>query len=223
MKTNRKIMVVDDDPVVGKSIERVLATKGYAVINCQSGEEALAKLHNEEYDAVFTDLKMSGMDGIEVANQVKATQPWMPVVLITGFGDANAEARAINAGVQQFIHKPLSPDMIESMAAQAMQAKETVEEFVVEKVIETQATEVTTSTAKNIALFLASPFIGLLYLIAMPLVGLAMLAYYGVKYLAKSKLVQFAAAPFIGLAFIVVSPIVGLGAMAYVGGKALFK
>ena len=84
------------------------------------------------------------------------------------------------------------------------------------------------NTAKNIALFLASPFIGLAYVVAMPFVAAAMLAYFaGKAVFNKFPMVKHAAmmvaAPFIGLAFILVAPLVGLGALGYMGTKALTK
>ncbi|MBI2224600.1 MAG: response regulator, partial [Betaproteobacteria bacterium] len=60
MDAIRKVLVVDDDPVVGKSFHRVLSGKGYAVITARNGEEALNKLRGETYDVVFTDIKMPG-------------------------------------------------------------------------------------------------------------------------------------------------------------------
>src|SRR5271169_2341994 len=103
MDALRKVLVVDDDPVVGRSIDRVLTGKGYAVITAGNGEEALAKLRDEKYDVVFTDIKMPGMNGLEVAERVKASQPWLPVVIITGYGTEANEARAEAAGVSGFL------------------------------------------------------------------------------------------------------------------------
>ena len=72
-----KVLVVDDDAVVGKSFNRVLTRdKGYVVITAQNGAEALEKMRTQQYDLVFTDIKMPGMDGVELAEQVKARQPW---------------------------------------------------------------------------------------------------------------------------------------------------
>ena len=76
LKTLPRVLVVDDDPVIGKSFERVLSGKGYAVITASDGAEALRKLNNENYDVVFTDIKMPGMNGLEVAERIKASQPW---------------------------------------------------------------------------------------------------------------------------------------------------
>ncbi len=233
MKTQRKILVVDDDPVVGKSFERVLTSKGYAVINCHSGEEALAKLKTEEYDAVFTDLKMPGMDGIEVATQVKANQPWMPVVIVTGYGSPTYEERAANIGVSDFMRKPLSPEMIEESAAKAMSEKEAIVEAFVQEIA---AVEVKAPTAieephwKDVALFMAAPFIGLLYAMFLPLVGLGMLAMVAYKAFAKTKAFTtvknvglFIAAPFIGLVYAVTLPFIGIAILAYTGYKAAKK
>lgn len=80
---------------------------------------------------------------------------------------------------------------------------------------------------KNVALFLAAPFIGLAYLLAFPFVGFAMLAWVAVKAAMKSEkarpIALAVAAPFIALAFVTVGPIVGLGALACTGAKALLK
>jgi CheY-like chemotaxis protein len=235
MDALRKVLVVDDDPVVGKSIDRVLAGKGYAVITAGNGEEALAKLRDEKYDVVFTDIRMPGMSGLEVAERVKASQPWLPVVIVTGFGTADYEARAAAAGVSSFLHKPLSPEMIEGCARQALlELDAALPAEPATAAIEEVAPAQPQSTAKNIALFLAAPFIGLAYLLAFPLVGLGMLAWMGIKpmmkYPAMKKIAgglkttgMVVAAPFIGLAFILALPFVGLATLAWMGVKAVKK
>ena len=107
----RKVLVVDDDPVVGRSIDRILSPRGYAVISAASGAEALDRLAREDYDVVYTDIKMPGMDGLEVAERIKASRPWLPVVIVTGYGSEANEARAKDIGVAGFLRKPLSPEM----------------------------------------------------------------------------------------------------------------
>ncbi|MBE0615743.1 MAG: hypothetical protein IH604_18905 [Burkholderiales bacterium] len=80
---------------------------------------------------------------------------------------------------------------------------------------------------KNVALFLAAPFIGLAYLITFPLVGMGMIAWMVGKKLLANKtarpILLAVAAPFVSIAFVTVGPVVGLGAMAYVGGRALLN
>lgn len=234
MTTLKKVLVVDDDPVVGRSFDRVLGGKGYAVITARDGEEALAKLNSESYDVVFTDIRMPGMSGLEVAEQIKARQPWLPVVIVTGYGTEENEARAEAAGVAGFLRKPLSPEMIEGSAEKALAEKKAEPEAALLAAPAEEAAGGVGTALKNIALFLAAPFIGLAYIVAMPIVGLGMLAWMGGKELMKYEVARklahgaktvgmFVAAPFIGLAYIVVVPVAALGVLAWMGAKALIN
>jgi CheY-like chemotaxis protein len=228
MTALRKVLVVDDDPVIGKSFDRVLSAKGYAVITAKDGEEALSKLAAERYDVVYTDIKMPGMSGLEVAERVKAERPWTPVVIITGHGTPESESRAKAAGVAEFLHKPLSPAIIEGSARKVLAAAAAL----------TRAQEaaaepaVRESTLKNVALFFAGPFIALAYIMALPFVGLGVLAWYGARAAWQYPLVRnvgriagqigmLVAAPFVGLAFILVFPLVGAAALAWLAKDAL--
>ena len=194
MTTQARVLVVDDDPVVAKSFDRVLSGKGYAVITASDGPEALEKLAREDYDAVFTDIRMPGMDGLEVAARIKATRPWLPVVIVTGYGSPASEARAKEIGVAGFLNKPLSPEMIEGSARDAMKwraadiaapALPAVLAPAAAAVAAPEAAVVAAPgaarTAKDLALFVAAPFIGLAYAVAFPFVGLALLVRYGYR------------------------------------------
>ena len=70
MNINRQVLVIDDDAVVGRSFDRVLSGKGYDVRTVLSGEEALKDMESKDYDLVFTDIKMPGMDGIETTRRL---------------------------------------------------------------------------------------------------------------------------------------------------------
>jgi CheY-like chemotaxis protein len=182
-----RVLVVDDDPVIGQSFDRVLSGKGYAVITASNGEEALRKIKDENYDVVFADIKMPGMNGLEVAERIKASQPWLPVVIVTGYGTDANEKRAGEAGVSAFLRKPLTPDMIEDSAHKALLEKGAAAEPAA-KAMAPETEHGPNSIAlftKNVALFVASPFIGLAYLFALPFVGLGMLAWVGTKALIK--------------------------------------
>lgn len=188
MKVLPRVLVVDDDPVIGQSFDRVLSGKGYAVITASNGEEALRKLKDENYDVVFADIKMPGMNGLEVAERIKASQPWLPVVIVTGYGTEANETRANAAGVSAFLRKPLTPDMIEDSAQKALREKgaAAVEPAAIAATPETErGPNGIALFAKNVALFVASPLIGLAYLFALPFVGLGMLAWVGTKALIK--------------------------------------
>jgi CheY-like chemotaxis protein len=229
MTALRKVLVVDDDPVIGKSFDRVLTGKGYAVITAANGEEALRKLSTEDYDVVYTDIKMPGMNGLEVAEKVKARKPWTPVVIITGYGTAEHEARARAAGATRFLHKPLSPAMIEGSAREAMETVTApAAPAPAEAAAEPAASE---NIVKSIVLFFAAPFIGLAYLIALPFVGSAMLAWVALDAAMKNAAFRntslalrnfgfLALAPLIGLTSIVVFPFIGLAMLAWLGTRA---
>jgi CheY-like chemotaxis protein len=233
MNALRKVLVVDDDPVVRKSFDRVLTGKGYAVITAENGEEALRKLAEEKYDVVYTDIRMPGMSGLDVAEQVKAKRPWTPVVIITGYGTEDAEARAKAAGVSSFLHKPLSPEMIEGSARTVLAEPETAEAEELPVIEAPAEAEVRPESALlNVALFFAAPFIGLAYVIVFPFVGFGVLAVLamraanqiGVLNKAGSMLkygTLIVAAPFLGLAYVTVFPLVGLAMLAWMGGRAM--
>lgn len=185
MSALRKVLVVDDDPIVGESFNRVLTGKGYAVITAANGEEALAKLKAEQYDLVYTDLRMPGMDGLEVAERVKAKQPWTPVVIVTGYASRTSEERAYAAGVSDFLSKPLSPEMIEDSAARALaQAPLPAAAPAVAAAAEAEAAPAAVrkpNVLKNALLFLMAPFVGLVYAVLLPFVGIGMLAWVALK------------------------------------------
>lgn len=238
MTALRKVLVVDDDPVVGASFNRVLSGKGYIVVAAENGADALAKLKDEKFDAVFTDLRMPGMDGLQVAENIKATQPWIPVVLVTGYGSAANEARARAAGVVDFLRKPLSPDMIEDSAANAVRTVSTPMEPVIapaapEAPAQPEVQPAKRSQLKNIALFLSAPFVGLVYAVLLPFVGLGMLLWFAGQALWKQPkareallagkvALQLAVAPFVGLAYLIVLPFAALGMLAWMATKAAF-
>ena len=194
MNANLKVLVIDDDAVVGRSFDRVLSDKGYDVSTALSGEEALQTMNDSEFDVVFTDIKMPGMDGLEVTERIKERCPWTPVVVITGYGTDDNEARAAVLGASGFVRKPLTPEMIENVTLKAVNDAEAVAE--VEAVhaepevvseIAAEAGSEAKRVAKNVGLFFASPFIALGYVIALPFVGFYMFAKLGREAWAKKQ------------------------------------
>ncbi|UCE32407.1 MAG: response regulator [Burkholderiales bacterium] len=258
MSALHKVLVVDDDPVVGRSFNRVLSNKGYVVTTAENAHEALERLRGDEFDLVFTDIRMPGMDGLELAEQVKARRPWTPVLIITGYGTEADEKRAEAAGVSRFLHKPLSPETIEGSAADALRAalaasgpravavplEAVAPEAVVPEAVALEAVlpeavlpeaaagpAAGASRLKDVALFLAAPFIGLAYAVLMPFVGLGMAVWFVGRALARKAMAyrvgevvlsaaKFALAPFIGLVYVIVLPFAGLAALAWLGARA---
>jgi DNA-binding NtrC family response regulator len=194
MNAKRHVLVIDDDAVVGRSFNRVLSDKGYEVDTALNGEEALKDIEAHDYDVVFTDIRMPGMDGLEVAEQIKARCPWTPIVVITGYGTEENEAKASVLGVSGFVRKPLTPEMIENITLKALEkpaeelaaANEPVPtaEAVVEPL---HGWAKASRVARNAGLFLAAPFIALGYIIALPAVGFYMFAKLGYEAYQKKR------------------------------------
>jgi DNA-binding NtrC family response regulator len=184
MDTKPQVLVIDDDAVVGRSFDRVLTKKGYEVNTALTGEEGLERIEAKNYDVVFTDIQMPGMNGMEVAEQIKTKCPWTPVVVITGYGTQEHEARASVLGVSGFVHKPLTPEIIESITLKALKPREAEADaaneaeaaIAPEELPELSTLRKVGYVAKNITLFLLSPLIALGYVIALPLIGFYLIA-----------------------------------------------
>jgi len=194
MNTKRHVLVIDDDAVVGRSFDRVLSDKGYAVDTAMNGEEALKDIEAQDYDVVFTDIRMPGMDGLEVAERIKARCPWTPIVVITGYGTDENEAKASVLGVSGFVRMPLTPEMIENITLKALEkpAKELAAANEPAATAEVVAAPLsgwgkTGRVARNAGLFLAAPFIALGYIIALPAVGFYMFAKLGYEAYQKNR------------------------------------
>lgn len=236
MSALHKILVVDDDPVVGTSFDRVLSRKGYEVVKALNAHDALEQLRQGEVDAVYTDIRMPGMTGLEFAAKVKARRPWTPVVIVTGYGTEADERRAMEAGVSAFLHKPLSPEMIEDSANEVLHATRPAPVVPAAAPAAVEAPEAAAPVGwarrlGNMALFLAAPFIGLAYAVFLPFVGIGMLAWMGGKELVRRGALRKAAAtlkfvgmaigtPLIGLAYAVLLPFAGLAGLAWMALQA---
>ena len=108
MKINKqKIFFVDDEPTVRKAVVMTLERLGYNVTCFPDANECLENLQKQNCDLLITDVKMPGMDGIELVQKTKRLKPWLPVLVVTGYGDIPMAIRAVKAGALDFIEKPL--------------------------------------------------------------------------------------------------------------------
>jgi two-component system nitrogen regulation response regulator NtrX len=111
-KNEAAILVVDDESKIGKIISDILTFKGYQVIVCLSGEEALKILTKKNIDLILADLMMPGITGKEVLNHVTRNYPEIPVVIISAYGSVKVAVEAIKEGAYDFIEKPLDADRL---------------------------------------------------------------------------------------------------------------
>jgi FixJ family two-component response regulator len=103
----QNIFFVDDEPTVRKAVAMTLERLGYNVTCFANAADCLEKLQNQNCDLLITDVKMPGMDGIELVQKAKHLAPWLPIIIVTGYGDIPMAIRAVKAGALEFIEKPL--------------------------------------------------------------------------------------------------------------------
>lgn len=107
----KKILVIDDDKLVGVSLERLLKLKGYSASFVDNGTTAMQKVKETDFDLIISDIRMSKIDGIETIGRIREylkeqSKNPIPEVLITGFADNESYKRARKMGVADFIYKP---------------------------------------------------------------------------------------------------------------------
>jgi len=102
-----KILLIDDEPDILRVLAMSLRADGYEVITAASGEAGLAAFDAHAPDIVLVDIKMPGMDGIEVLQEVKAKETLTEVIIITGHGDVDNAVEALKSGASDFINKPV--------------------------------------------------------------------------------------------------------------------
>ena len=105
-----RILAVDDEAVVLDSFRRILVLEGFNIDTVQSGPEALSLVRRNDYDFVFTDLKMPDMDGVEVVKAVKHLRPDVDMVVITGYGTIETAVETMQHGASEYVQKPFSAD-----------------------------------------------------------------------------------------------------------------
>ena len=109
-KSKHYIFVVDDEPKVCEAIYESLNHSDVKVTCFSDAAECLEQLRSKRCDLLITDLKMPQMDGFELLKNVRALAPWLPVLVITGYGDVPTAVKTVKAGAVDFIEKPLIKD-----------------------------------------------------------------------------------------------------------------
>ena len=117
-----KILLIDDEPDIVRVLSISLKADGYDVIPAHSGIEGIEIFDKERPDIVLTDIKMPGMDGIEVLKKVKSIHPQSEVIIITGHGDIDNTIEALQYGASDFINKPVRDEAL-SIALKRAQEK----------------------------------------------------------------------------------------------------
>ena len=115
-----RILVVDDERSMCELLEATLGQRGYEIVSCLSGRQALDVLGHEAIDTILTDLNMKGMSGIELCLEIGQTRPDLPVVVLTAFGSMETAVEAIRAGAYDFVTKPVETEVLELVIERAL-------------------------------------------------------------------------------------------------------
>lgn len=107
-----RILIVDDDVALLEALPEAIALRmnGIAIDTCETAPAALAKIRETDYDVIVTDIKLPGMDGLELLNEIKMLRPGTPTVLITGHGERDLAVQALRGGAYDFVQKPIDRD-----------------------------------------------------------------------------------------------------------------
>ena len=105
-----RILAVDDEEIILSSFRKILVLAGYSIDTVEKGSEALGLIRKNDYDFVFTDLKMPGMDGVELTKTVKHLRPDIDVIVITGYASIETAVETVKFGAMDYVEKPFTED-----------------------------------------------------------------------------------------------------------------
>jgi DNA-binding NtrC family response regulator len=123
VKTKGKILIVDDELVVRDSLGKWFTSEGYQAKPVGSGREALEVIQQAEFDIALLDIKMPGMDGMELQARLKDADPDLTVIIMTGYGSVETAVQALKRGAYDYITKPVDPDEMSHLVSNALEHK----------------------------------------------------------------------------------------------------
>ena len=190
MNAHKKVMFVDDEESVRISWDRYLSAHGFDVTTAEDGGKAISKLRNEPVDVVVSDLKMPGVDGVQLLEWIHAKRPETQFILLTGYGSEEVERTVRRLGAFDYLNKPISPDTLAAVVTAATHLKllpkeEAVQEAPTTMDLATPVEEETTAqvqteeiqksglrrTAEIVGGLIAAPILGLAFVVFLPVIG----------------------------------------------------
>ena len=128
MPTEPRILVVDDEQVVRESLCEWFAEDGFPVESAASAREALQKVQEAAWDIFLIDIRMPGMDGLELQRKIREIAPDAVVIIITAYGTVDTAVRALKEGAYDYVTKPIDPDDLERIVNKAAERQQLVRE-----------------------------------------------------------------------------------------------
>ncbi len=125
----RRILIVDDHPLVCRQLQAILALDELIVEAVSDGRAALERLREEKYQLLITDWRMPDLDGLELLTTVRAQRMPMGVLVMTGYGDTQTALEAMKAGADNFVTKPFEPDRFRRVVKHILDRRELIDEL----------------------------------------------------------------------------------------------
>lgn len=123
-----KILVIDDEKNIQVSLASILEDEGYKTFFASSGEEGFQKFKNIKPDAVFLDIWLPGIDGLETMRQILTIDPFQIIIMISGHGNISTAVRAVKEGAYDFLEKPLSLDKVMFVLKRGLEYRKVLDE-----------------------------------------------------------------------------------------------
>jgi DNA-binding NtrC family response regulator len=123
VKTKGRILIVDDEMVVRDSLGKWFTSEGYTSRPVAGAREALEVIQTSEFDIALIDIKMPGMDGMELQSRLRDADPELTVVIMTGYASVDTAVQALKRGAYDYITKPVDPDELSHLVANALEHK----------------------------------------------------------------------------------------------------
>ena len=127
-KKNFHILIVDDEPLIRKSLYEILRIEGYGVQMAESAEEAIKLLNRNRIDVVLTDFKLPQMTGLDLLSEIKTKSPHSEVIMITGYGTIESAVEAMKKGAYDYITKPINDNEIKIVINKIVEKKQLLNE-----------------------------------------------------------------------------------------------
>jgi DNA-binding NtrC family response regulator len=122
MENKVQVLILDDEPIVGKRLAPALAKLGCEVESFEDPKKALERIEEKTFDIVVTDIRMEEIDGIEILEKVKARSDHTKVIMITGYATVEVAREALGKGAFDFIAKPFKPNDLREVIVRAAEA-----------------------------------------------------------------------------------------------------
>ena len=186
-----RVMFVDDEEAVRVSWNRYLTQKGFDVVTEEDGQRAVTRLSHEPVDVVISDLRMPGLDGLELLAWVHDRKPDTRFILLTGYGNDEVERKARALGAFEYLNKPISPEALSAIITGALIAEkaqaqpavataaaaETVAVIVPLDVVaaKPKAKPAAKTFMQTVGGLILAPILGLAFVLFLPIIGFATL------------------------------------------------